>query len=99
MPYIPDEDRPMFDEEIKILAFRIRNAGDFNYIIFRIAVILVKRFGKRYGNISWIKGAITDSRDEFKTRVMDPYEKKVIEKNGDVEVMGGETVKDFMEKE
>lgn len=97
MPYIPKEDRKMFDKEIVDLAFRIRDAGDFNYIIFRIACILVKRFGKKYVMMSWIKGAITDSRDEFKTRIMDPHERKAQKKNGDVLVSVGENVDMLME--
>lgn len=60
-------------------------AGDLNYIAFSLALEYIKLKGKSYNNISDAIKALTGAAHEIERRVLDPYEDKVILKNGDID--------------
>lgn len=84
MPYIPPEDRFMFDTEIDRLIPEIENAGELNYVITRLCLGYWKSRGSRYQQIAEITGVLVNAKDEFYRRVAAPYEDVKIHENGDV---------------
>lgn len=59
--------------------------GDLNYCISRLLYSYVGIKKPNYQNISDAISAATDAAEEFRRRVMNPYEDKKIKENGDIE--------------
>lgn len=57
-------------------------AGLLNYSFTRI--LMRSTPIRRYWMFALIKGVLGDVKDEFRRRVVDPYEDKAIARNGDV---------------
>jgi hypothetical protein len=92
MPYITSDRRKKIDEwgELPHLIETLKentgngkeNSGDVTYVIYKI---LVKIYGE--GNFEIRSNALkvlSSVEDEFKVNIMQPYEKKKKEINGDV---------------
>ena len=99
MPYIAPKDRDRFDLLINELVKRIKiEADDYgydgafaglcNYTCLNIVLKVVRlQFGKfRYWMSPIIRGIFFDMALEFYNRVVTPYEKKQIKKNGDLPI-------------
>lgn len=59
--------------------------GHHNYIMYSLALKLVKKLGVRYHTLQDIIGTFDCSKLEFYRRIIAPYEDAAIKKNGDVE--------------
>lgn len=76
MPYIKQEKRVKFlDAE---------NAGDLNWLFTREIVKYIAIHKLSYQTINDIVGALEGAKMEFVRRVVNKYEDKAIERNGDV---------------
>ena len=87
MPYTKQEDRtPEMKEAIATLAKEVKNKGDLNYTICQLTgMLIIKTGGMGYTNVSnWIDG-VHGAERELTRRLLNPYEDKKIEENGDVE--------------
>lgn len=89
MPYIDRHVRKRLDEHIEKLAEEMSAPGDLSYIISRLATV----FGTThfqyttagyYTNLATIYGVLTATAEEFRRRVLDPYEDRKRMNNGDV---------------
>jgi hypothetical protein len=88
MPYIPDEQRPLFDpaidellHEIKCFPFEERG-GKINYIVTRLLLGAVRE--KRYSFYERLIGTLACCLLEFYARHVRPCEDNAIQRNGDV---------------
>lgn len=87
MPYIIQDARQIFDDDIDKLTsnFRCRLPGDLNYIITRIIhEYLGLEKEARYSDYNEVIGVLECAKLELYRRHIAPYEDKAIEKNGDV---------------
>ncbi|MEE9312413.1 MAG: hypothetical protein V3V10_08385 [Planctomycetota bacterium] len=85
MPYIKQEQREQLDTYIDSLLDALPDeqfAGNFNYIITRLADGLLQR-QKNYARINEIIGALECAKLELYRRVAGPYEDTKITENGD----------------
>jgi hypothetical protein len=96
MPYIDPrvrKQRARLDPHIEELAREIVRlveecgepfevAGLLNYCFTRI--LMRATTVRRYWMFALIKGVLGDVRDEFRRRIVDPYEDKCIARNGDI---------------
>lgn len=88
MPYIPDEQRPLFDPAVNALLNELtrfsveERGGPINYIITRLLLGVIPEPKYRYYR-SFI-GDLMCCLLEFYMRHIRPYEDKAIERNGDV---------------
>ena len=86
MPYIKQEQREQLDSYIDSLLNNLPDeqfAGNFNYIITRLADGLLQR-QKNYARINEIIGTLECAKLELYRRVAGPYEDTKITENGDV---------------
>jgi hypothetical protein len=87
VPYIKPELRakfdPLLDELIKELRTYCWVAGDFNYVVTRLAHAMFK-YQPCYNQANAIVGALECAKQEFYRRVVAPYEEHKIIENGDV---------------
>jgi hypothetical protein len=58
--------------------------GDLNYLMTCLTHAYIKRKGLNYASLNDVKGVFAAASDEFTRRVVNPYEDKKIEENGDV---------------
>ena len=87
MPYTKEEDRTeLMRKAIDVLTDEIKNKGDLNYTICQLTgQLILKTGGLGYTNVSnWIDG-VDGAERELTRRLLNPYEDKKIEENGDVE--------------
>lgn len=84
MPYIPQPDRLKFKKSLDNLTPNISKKGELTYIAYALLLGYIQRNGKSYQNLSDACAGLTDAVDEFKRRVMFPYEDEKIIQNGDV---------------
>jgi hypothetical protein len=84
MPYIEPARRQWLDARTVIAQELPQTKGELNYVITRAMVSFVARRGKTYHTISDAIAAAQDAADEFKRRVLAPYESTKIAQNGDV---------------
>jgi hypothetical protein len=88
MPYIPDEQRPLFDPAINKLLHEItrfpvdERGGKLNYIVTRLLLGIVPE--PRYSHFERFVGSLVCCLLEFYRRHVAPYEDKAIQRNGDV---------------
>lgn len=80
MPYITSQRR----EELKDGGSFARDAGELNYVITRIVLEYFCWNGRRYQQINDVVGALESCKAEFQRRIVNDYEDKKIEENGDV---------------
>lgn len=90
MPYIPEERRSLFDEEIDALAVKLRisilvteRAGSLNYVITSL-IHRAYGSGLSYSAHNEIIGVLDCAKMEWYRRRTAPYEDTKIESNGDV---------------
>lgn len=97
MPYIKREDRDLLDPWIDDLfgamlvdnrvegaeANRELKAGEYNYIITRLANYFLAEKGLNYANVNELIGALECAKLELYRRVAAVYEDKKIKQHGD----------------
>lgn len=87
MPYIKQEKRPLYKEDIENLVKKLADQplkeqdGDLNYVVTSIMKML---YQPRYFNYNRAMGVLEAIKQEYYRRVVAPYEDKKIEENGDV---------------
>lgn len=96
MPYIKKEDRKKFTiksseipsnsgiDLIEYLGDLISNAGDFNYVVTKLAHTYIENEGTNYQHMNDILGALEGAKLELYRRKIGPYEDIKIDENGDV---------------
>lgn len=84
MPYIKSEQRTKLDQLVEDLSFRINNVGELNYVITRLAVRALLQMELCYVSFSTVYGTLCLAADEFRQRLIVPYEKRKCFENGDV---------------
>ena len=88
MPYIVPDQRPEFDQTIKLLHKDLvasgHSAAKLNYIICCLVNKYVEYFGLRYQTICEVQGVFKGAAGEFKRVVADVYEARKEEENGTV---------------
>lgn len=85
MPYINQDRRPAFDESIFEIAEEIENAGEFNYVISKLAACLVNQgVDTSYEFLNAVDGALGLAQAEYRRRYVFPYEDRKIAQNGDL---------------
>ena len=96
MPYIPKKEREKYDHLIDALAHILNTragndelSGEMNYVLFRLARLLCDPESGgvlRYSRIAVVLSALGEAEDEFRRRVLIPYEKEKEREYGDVEL-------------
>jgi hypothetical protein len=81
VPYIRSEDRPALDVVLDKLHPGL-SAGELAYIVYRL--LLKATLGGSFVTFATMTGAVLAATREFNLRVVDPYEDKKREENGDV---------------
>lgn len=90
MPYIKQERRELYRTNILSLinGLSLRSKsdpkvldGDVSYVIARIGCLL---YGHDFFEMNRFVGILDDAKDEFKRRVLYPYEDKKCQENGEV---------------
>lgn len=84
MPYIKPDRRAVFDEAIKTLAAEVQNEGEMNYVISKLATLVIDRMGESYANLAMCSSAMEHAKLEWYRRRLAPYEDKKIIENGDI---------------
>ncbi len=82
MPYIKEHEKESFEIALKLL--RAGNCGELNFLFTKILQNYLKDHGVSYQTCNDIVGALDNAKDEFRRRILHPYENKKIEMNGDV---------------
>ena len=80
MPYIKEENRVKFKENIDGIFGKCKSAGDLNYVFTKIAHGYLKDKGLCYQNINDIVGALEGAKLELYRRVASFYEDEKISK-------------------
>lgn len=81
MPYIKQNRR----EDITGIRQDLpENAGELNYLVTTAIIDYLITHGLKYQTLNDIVGALDEAKDEFKRRVVYPYEKIKRIENGDV---------------
>lgn len=86
MPYIKPEKRDKYTKlitEIKGVG-SITDAGELNYLITTLINKYLVDNGISYDTLHSVTGVLIDAKDEFKRRVVDPYEDTALFENGEV---------------
>lgn len=81
MPYIPQLDRVALTPVSERVP---TSTGELNFQISLLLESYIRHNGKSYGTCSSAVAACQDAADEFKRRVLAPYEDSKIAENGDV---------------
>lgn len=82
MPYISSKDKQQMQELEGTLT--IDSKGVLNYAISQLLAHYVMENGKSYQTLSDCISACDDAKEEFRRRVLNPYEDRKIEENGDI---------------
>jgi len=87
MPYILPENRGRFDKEIRSLARKIAFPGELNYVVMQTMMTILK-LGQLKMDYEYLSRLYADAHlaaEEFRRRVLDPYENYKAMENGDVD--------------
>lgn len=84
MPYIKPDRRPAFDQAIKALADEVQNEGEMNYVMYKLATLVIDRMGESYANLAMCSSAMEHAKLEWYRRRLAPYEDGKIVENGDI---------------
>ena len=84
MPYISQEQRRKFDQELESLALKVENQGELNYCIYKLSRLIIERMGESYQNLSMCSSAMEHAKLEWYRKVLAPYEDRKIKENQDI---------------
>ena len=79
MPYIHPERKKLIDGGTDKMS-----SGDLNYLITKLIIRYMEAKGESYKTFNDIVGALDNAKDEFRRRVLHPYEDMKLLENGDV---------------
>jgi hypothetical protein len=85
MPYIPQKERPRLDDYVGVLARRIETIGQFTYVVYKLTLLVAKKFGICYTTYASLLGALTSTLNEFYRREVSVYEDEKELENGSVQ--------------
>lgn len=82
MPYIHHEQRQPLDQ--LLYGLEPQTPGDLAYVIYRL---MLRYWQKKPGYARWaeLRGVVDDQVDEFRRRVINDYEDRKRQENGDVQ--------------
>ena len=80
MPYIEQKDRQKIYKGDDVPD----NKGELNFLISCALIHYMHKHGKSYQVLSDCISACNDAGEEFRRRVLNPYEDEKIEENGDI---------------
>src|SRR5687767_4365064 len=84
MPYIPNDQRRVLNDDIDKLAENIEAPGQLTYTIYRLMKHFQKRFGTRYSTFASIIGILETAKHEYYAQEIGPYEQMKLNENGGV---------------
>lgn len=85
MPYIHKDQRAYFESVLVALDRTVvANSGELNYLLTEVVQAYMRSNSKSYVVMNDIIGALDCCKEEFRRRVMNPYEDYKAELNGDV---------------
>jgi len=84
MPYINKEKRKGIEGTLELIASNLVEKGELTYCIYKLGLEYFKNRTKNYQNISETISAMSDATNEFRRRILDPYEDEKIKENGDI---------------
>ena len=85
MPYIAPEDREQYELALEELTFEAEcKKGELTYVLYAAALEYIEAKGVSYTTVSDAISCLTDAAEEIRRRILNPYEDKKIEENGDV---------------
>jgi hypothetical protein len=90
MPYIPEENRAIFD---KVVRKCIRNMpidtsyGEMNYLLTSILGTFIQQNGVNYSTLQSVIGLLECVKLELYRRIVSPYEERKLDDNGDVDIL------------
>ena len=84
MPYIPENRRPYFADELDACVDGIFQKGDLTFCVYYLALKVAQRRKMNYTQISSAISCLQDAADELRRRHLDKYEDGAIEMNGDI---------------
>lgn len=87
MPYITQEEREKFDQDLQFLSYHIENPGQLNYCITVLIHKYIKRFGKNYRNLNECIGVLESAKLEFYRKIAANYEDIKCFENDDVGIL------------
>lgn len=78
MPYIIPHSRKLLDDRIRKPA----SPGELAYLVYKLCKEYA--WGSSFADMNAVVGVLENCKHEFQRRVLDPYEDKKRENNGDV---------------
>lgn len=85
MPYISKNQRAYFEAVLASLDRTvITGSGELNYLLTEIIQAYMRSNSKSYAVMNDVVGALDCCKEEFRRRIVNPYEDYKIETNGDV---------------
>lgn len=85
MPYLRESDKQYFEKLVTALKkCAIANGGELNYLFTEIINQYHVTNTKRYESMNTVIGALESCKTEYQRRVVNPYEDKKIQDNGEV---------------
>lgn len=84
MPYIEQKAREKISIDVNFGTPEGFTVGNLTYILTVIVNSFVKHRGKSFQSLAEVIAALEQTTDEFRRRVVHPYEDSKIELNGDV---------------
>ena len=85
MPYIKSERRAaLYGDSNSDFNNNQESAGELNYMLTEEILDYLKYKGLSYQTINDIIGALDSCKEEFRRRIVNPYEDQKIKNNGDV---------------
>jgi hypothetical protein len=87
MPYIKQENRPLFDGPATLIGNDAKCAGDLNYAITVIVHTYLKKKGINYANLNEVHGMLNACNMELYRAVTGPYESIKVNENGPVGII------------
>jgi len=84
MPYIIQDKRSLFLNDIKNIVKNIETEGELNYVFSKICHELIDKTGISYKNLATCISALENAKLEFYRKVVAPYEDKKEIENGKV---------------
>lgn len=79
MPYVLPTERVALE-----MTHQAETAGELNYLLSLVMLDYLDRHGLSYGTLNTIVGAVESAKDEFQERIVRPYERQAMIRNGDL---------------
>lgn len=96
MPYIKQAERRRYDKLIEKLAVEVGFVDDIllpghlNYVVTKLTARVIRQRTPSYYHLHMILNVLPMAEGELRRRILDPYEDKKIEENGDLPELKGE---------